>query len=356
MNLEIQSRLSFYKKIADLGVKENISIVQHIETKQVYVEKVLDVYDKHIYEVLMKENIPMIPKIYECLEADGRLYVIEELLTQCITLEGYIGRYGCLSHDDAKNVIFMLCSVLDRLHNRDNPIIHRDIKPTNIMVQEDAGRITGIYLIDFNTSRQFVNARERDTIPMGTMGFAAPEQYGFGQSDVRTDIYALGVLINFMMCGKLLSDEVYAKGDDISGIIARATKIAPEQRYQNVREIEKALCGYRNFLPPGFREGNPSHMLIAGIYYVSAIVMSACLEITSEGEPVSKAVSLATRITCMIIFLSFPLIWGNYLGIWEKLPLMKQKGWRVVGFVVYPMIIFLLLMIWLTIFENLFLT
>ena len=80
-----------------------------------------------------------------------------------------------------------------------------DIKPTNIMLQGDFKKgqgIVSVYLIDFNTARVFDAERNRDTELIGTRGFAAPEQYGFSQSDARTDIYGLGVLLNYMLCGK----------------------------------------------------------------------------------------------------------------------------------------------------------
>lgn len=404
MDLEVQSRLSFYKKIADLGGKENVFLVRHIETGQIYVEKVLDVFDKQIYDMLMRECFPMIPKIYECLENDDKLYIIEEYI-QGITLEDYIEKYGCLAPFQAEKVLLMLCNILDTLHNRINPIIHRDIKPTNIMLCgefEHSSTISSIYLIDFNTARQFTKGTERDTVQMGTMGFAAPEQYGFGQSDTRTDIYALGVLANYMLCGKMLSEEIYSKGDALSNVIARATKIDPEQRFQNVGEIAEALrqnkvgnepsynnpyskaynnatAGHggempasseqntevgteslkthnrRRFLPPGFREGKLSHMLVAILYYAISISISFTLEVNTNGKPATGTDLFANRIVFLIILLLCALFWGNYLNVWDKLPLMKRKGLRIVGFVIYPLAIFLLLILILVIFENLLL-
>ncbi len=381
MNLEVQSRLSFYKKIADLGSKENVCLVQHIETGQIYVKKELDVYDRKIYDILMKENIPMTPKVYECLEDDDKLYIIEEYI-HGITLESYIEKYGCLTPTQAEKVLLELCSILNTLHNRSTPIIHRDIKPTNIILCgefEHSSTISSVYLIDFNTARKYSGNAEHDTVQMGTMGFAAPEQYGFGQSDARTDIYALGVVTNYMLCGKMISDEVYSCEDNLSKIIAKATKIDPEQRYQNVREIvqvfgyDESMSGsFRNndetdtkdskkdnwtrFFPPGFRSGNISHMLVAGMYYIISIWVSFTLEPETNGEPATGTDLFANRISCLLIFIFCALFWGNYLDVWDKLPLMKRKGGRVAGIVVYTVAITCFFMIILVAFEDLLLS
>lgn len=404
MDLEVQSRLSFYKKIADLGGKENVFLVRHIETGQIYVEKVLDVFDKQIYDMLMRECFPMIPKIYECLEEDGRLYIIEEYI-QGVTLEDYIEKYGALEAPQATKVLMELCSILNTLHDRSTPIIHRDIKPTNVMLCgefEHSSTISSVYLIDFNTARRFVENTERDTVQMGTMGFAAPEQYGFGQSDVRTDIYALGVVTNYMLCGKMLSEEIYSKGDALSNVIARATKIDPEQRFQNVGEIAEALgqnkvgnepsynnpyskaynnatAGHggempassekntevgteglkthnrRRFLPPGFREGKISHMLVALLYYGISFWCAFTLEVDTNGKPATGTDLFANRVVLLIILMLCAIFWGNYLGVWDRLPLMNKKGWHIVGLIIYPIAIFFVLIMILVSFEYLLL-
>ena len=103
MNLEIQSRLSFYRRLEEVEHKKGISLVRHIETGQIYVEKVLTQYDKSIYDWLQQSKLPYVPQIYECMEEDGTLYLIEEYI-QGITLETYIEQFGCLDLDAAGRV------------------------------------------------------------------------------------------------------------------------------------------------------------------------------------------------------------------------------------------------------------
>ena len=113
MNLEIQSRLSFYRRLEEVEHKKGISLVRHIETGQIYVEKVLTQYDKSIYDWLQQSKLPYVPQIYECMEENGTLYLIEEYI-QGITLETYIEQFGCLDLDAAGRVIEYLCRTLEK--------------------------------------------------------------------------------------------------------------------------------------------------------------------------------------------------------------------------------------------------
>lgn len=319
MNLEIQSRLSFYRRLEEVEHKKGIFLVRHIETGQIYVEKILTQYDKSIYDWLQQSKLSYVPQIYECMEEDGTLYLIEEYI-QGITLETYIEQFGCLDLDAAGRVIEYLCRTLEKLHSHIPPIVHRDIKPTNVMLQGDFKKgqgIVSVYLIDFNTARVFDAERNRDTELIGTRGFAAPEQYGFLQSDARTDIYGLGVLLNYMLCGKLIRDGIYEDYPEVSQIIRKATQIDPEKRYQTAEKMMQAvyqsMCfdtytdkeslndktvtvetsvisdpyerkgkirpAWTRFLPPGFREGKVLNMVVAAIYYIFWIYFCLTVEV-----------------------------------------------------------------------------
>lgn len=105
--------------------------------------------------------------------------------------------HGVLSEENAAFVIRSLCDILHKLHGNLPPIIHRDIKPSNIIFSSDGV----VKLIDFNAARELRAEQNEDTRLMGTRRFAAPEQYGFGQSDPRTDIYALGITFYYMLTG-----------------------------------------------------------------------------------------------------------------------------------------------------------
>ena len=110
---------------------------------------------------------------------------------------------------------------------------HRAVCKANII--DNNGRV---FLIDFNASRKLNNAT-KDTVVMGTVGYASPEQLGVAQSDPRTDIYALGVLLNVMLCGKHPCEQL-VKGK-AGRIVNKCTNINPDQRYQTVDSLIKAL-------------------------------------------------------------------------------------------------------------------
>ena len=121
-----------------------------------------------------------------------------------------------LSQDEIVRICVKLADVLIYLHHRTPPVIHRDIKPENIIITEKED----VVLIDFDIARTFKTAEETDTVFFGTKGYAPPEQYGFAQSDVRTDLYAFGKLIE-----RMLPDN-----DDAKRIAAKATQITRQTR------------------------------------------------------------------------------------------------------------------------------
>jgi serine/threonine protein kinase len=103
-----------------------------------------------------------------------------------------------LTRDQAVAVAIQLCGVLRYLHEQTPPVIHRDIKPQNIILSDD-GLAT---LIDFGISRYYDKNARSDTVCFGTQEFAPPEQYGFSQTDCRADIFSLGVLLGWMLTGQ----------------------------------------------------------------------------------------------------------------------------------------------------------
>ncbi|MCM1187450.1 MAG: serine/threonine protein kinase [Lachnoclostridium sp.] len=153
-------------------------------------------------------------------------------------IEGKLPDVLDLSKEQFLNVVKSLCSVLEFIHGKG--IIHRDIKPSNIILTEDEH----VYLIDFDAARMPKEEVEKDTKLLGTRGFAPPEQYGFAQTDERTDIYALGVTLNQIMGEKNQSPR-YKK------IIRKCMNLDPDKRYQSVKQVKRAffhtketvLCG-----------------------------------------------------------------------------------------------------------------
>ena len=139
------------------------------------------------------------------------------------------------------SILLQLCDILTYLHSQDPPIIHRDIKPQNIIVDEH-GRVT---LIDFGISRTFNESAREDTICFGTRKYAAPEQYGFAQTDPRADIFSVGVLLGWLLTGE--ADAEQAKkaipNHRLRGILKKCTAFDPKKRYKNAAQVKDALTG-----------------------------------------------------------------------------------------------------------------
>ena len=142
-----------------------------------------------------------------------------------------------LSMKEIIKIATELCDILAYLHHRDKPIIHRDIKPQNIIIRPDGG----ISLIDFDIARVYRSDRDTDTVFFGTPAYAPPEQYGFSQTDARTDIYSLGIVLRFLLTGSTKENPNIRIYRPLSKIIRKCTAFAPEERFADVSQVKSAL-------------------------------------------------------------------------------------------------------------------
>lgn len=181
---------------------------------------------KELYSI-SSENLPL---IYDVIDLDDGQIVLEEFIEGVTVSE--VMESGNYHYLGARKVIRSVCTALNILHGKN--IVHRDIKPENVVIGKD-GRVV---LIDFNAARK-ITAASKDTVIMGTVGYASPEQLGVAQSDARTDIYALGVLLNVMITGKHPSEKL-AKGK-AGKIVRKCTNVNPDERYQSAEKLSNKL-------------------------------------------------------------------------------------------------------------------
>ena len=163
-------------------------------------------------------------------EKDGNVAVLEEYI-QGDTLAALL-KADVFSQKEARRLGRQICVGLWALHTLG--AVHRDVKPENVILRENQA-----VLIDFDASRLVKEQNTTDTLVLGTTGYAAPEQYGIAQSDRRTDIYAMGVLLNILCTGRHPS-EVPAKGH-LGRVIRKCTMMSPDNRYQDVLSLMEAL-------------------------------------------------------------------------------------------------------------------
>ena len=198
---------------------------------------------------------PAIPRIVDIVDNDGTLYVIMDYV-EGRTLDDVLKREGPQAENDVVDWGVQLCDVLDYLHNCTPPVVYRDMKPSNVMLKPNGL----VQLIDFGIAREYrdegaVTAAIGDTVQLGTPGFAPPEQYGgSGQTDARSDIYALGATMYFLLTGNNPAEPPYTilpvrqVVPDISPglerIIAKATQQDPADRFSSCAEMAYELEHY----------------------------------------------------------------------------------------------------------------
>ena len=183
-----------------------------------------------VYRRLLNIDCPHLPRIFEVAEEHGETLVLEEYVRGDTLYELLKG--SVFTPKETKTVAMDLCRALWVLHGVG--AVHRDIKPENVIL-----RPAGAVLIDFDASRMVKQAADSDTRILGTVGFAAPEQYGLSQTDARADIYSLGVLMNVMLTGRHPT-QAPAKGR-LGRVIQKCTMTAPERRYPDILHLMEAL-------------------------------------------------------------------------------------------------------------------
>ncbi|KFI94535.1 serine/threonine-protein kinase, partial [Bifidobacterium stellenboschense] len=204
---------------------------------------------RRLWSTLADCTSPRLPRVEATYELPDRFVVVYDYVPG-VTLERHVTGKGRLDASEATRIAVQLCEAVGELHA--HGIIHRDVTPANIIIATD-----GVHLIDFGIAREHVGAatgdataRARDTTTLGTWGYAAPEQYGFAPTDARTDVYAIGRVLGFMLTGVSPSDataygrslaDVSAVPPALRAIVAKACAFEPSARMQSVRELRDAL-------------------------------------------------------------------------------------------------------------------
>ena len=238
-----------------------------------------------------------------------------------------------------------LCEILERLHSHNPPLVHRDLKPSNIIITS----CDNVVLLDFNAARFYtgIDGRESDTKLLGTKGYAAPEQYGFGESSPQTDIFSVGKIIqecvNALTSQNSGSENSSLKENVFSDVIQRCTQMDPSRRYPSARALKEALLNclgkssrsdiqgpvINPYLPPGFRTLNPWKMIIASVVYIFIFQISLTLTIQNS----SGTELWIERFLVLFLALMNVAIGSNYLNIQQFLPFhdSRSRGMQVVG-------------------------
>ena len=307
------NNLSEYKELYHYDNKR--SLVRNEMTGDIRMRKILSHYDEGVYAYLYTHANKHIPKIYEYFkDAFGNLIVIEEFI-QGNTFDVLISDQTMPDKEKLRFFLELL-EGLTFLHGAPNPIIHRDLKPSNIMVT-DKGEVK---ILDYDAAKIYKPDSTGDTTYLGTDGVAAPEQYGFMQSDPRSDVYAVGKMLT----------AAFPNNSRIQSIAAKATAFDPNGRYNNARELSDVLSMKLSptlklkplFPPPGFRTRKVWKMLIAIPMYPLMIFYV----ITFGADSSTLYEKYVLRIflgLCIFIIMDVCTSWT---GIYDILPFMSHKN------------------------------
>jgi serine/threonine protein kinase len=306
--------LDEYKECGILDSNGRVSLV--LRGKRVYVRKIVDVAASDIYRRLRELNSDYFPKIKSLVNRGDYYVVIEQYISGC-TLGEYIRDNGVLDEETARGYICEVLKAVELLHKRG--IIHRDITENNVMLT-DEGKIK---IIDFNISHRTDRTKSKDTVVMGTNGYAAPEQFGFSRCDERTDIYAIGVLLNYMLMG-CTELGMYGGSRKYVKIIEECTAFEPGKRYSSCSEVMAELGLVESLYKERRKKfGNALFWVVAaitGFFYIGCIT-----DMVKKGE-IKENLSLMTS-SFFLFILPFPII----CNWWDWQSYTPLKHWNEVG-------------------------
>ncbi len=359
--------LDQYQEIKPIGKYRNIWLVLDRNTGEWYVKKCLETFNRAAYERVAGIRNIHIPHIFAWRVDQGRLWLIEEYISGR-TLEEWLNAGRLFSQEETVGIVRQVCEALACLHSQAPPVIHRDIKLSNIMIADNGI----VKLIDYNAARLYERGLNQDTRLIGTEAYAAPEQFGFAQTDARTDIYSLGVVFNYLLTGEHINRR--RAGGACGAIIKKCTQIDPDRRYQSVWELDMALQtirangfakaaspgakqirtgplrmgparmeapemrvkagrtadnahGKKRIWPiPGFRSGVLWKKILALSGYMFIIYL--CLELEPEADIGNPAALWSDRIIVLLSMLFTVAVYTDYHGLASKMPFLHhEKRW-----------------------------
>lgn len=302
---------SEYKELYHYDDKR--SLVINEMTGDVRMMKRLSHYDENVYAYLYQNPNVHIPKLFEFFRDNNNLIVIEEFV-QGNTFDVLISDHSM--KDNKKLQYFLeLLNGLTFLHSAPAPIIHRDLKPSNVMIT-DKGEVK---ILDYDAAKVYKPNRKGDTTFLGTDGVAAPEQYGFMQSDPRSDIYAVGKM--------LLA--AFPNNSRIQRIAEKATSFDPVNRYSSAQELADVLAGRLSpnlkfkppFPPPGFRTRKWWKMILASLFYLYMIY--TLINYHASDDPIMNTASIIFLIVITIVSID---ICNSWSGFFDLLPFVTHKN------------------------------
>lgn len=196
---------------------------------------------RSVWSVLADCDCARLPQVEATYKTPDEFVVVYDFIPGD-TLEALVKQAGPLDAAQAVSLALDICEAAGALHAQG--VVHRDITPKNVVASSD-----GAHLIDLGIARLYAEGATRDTNALGTWGFAAPEQYGFKQTDARSDVYSIGCVLGYLLTGVMPDEDAYhdALADEsavpahLRAVVERATNMEPSARYQSAMDLAAAL-------------------------------------------------------------------------------------------------------------------
>ena len=285
-------------------IRKNLDLVQNKFTRQLMVRRISPAADYPVLQTLCRIKHRNLMEIYDVKTQDGVCISLCEYING-MTLDMRVEYYQPFDIRSAKDILCQICDGLSQLHI--NGIVHRDIKPGNVMITDDGT----VKIIDYSISRLIKPEQRKDTTVLGTAGYASPEQFGFTQTNGKTDIYACGVLLNYLLTGKLPNEQLHQ--GPLTTVIQQCIEIDENKRFASADELKKVLQGKkinrrRPFRPlPGFRSKHVFPKIITVFFYTVWIFM---LFVYINGFPMIMSSSLKNIIQQLILMADIMVFWS----------------------------------------------
>ena len=285
-------------------IRKNLDLVQNKFTRQLMVRRISPAADYPVLQTLCRIKHRNLMEIYDVKMQDGVCISLCEYING-MTLDMRVEYYQPLDIRSAKDILCQICDGLSQLHI--NGIVHRDIKPGNVMITDDGT----VKIIDYCISRLIKPEQRKDTTVLGTAGYASPEQFGFTQTNGKTDIYACGVLLNYLLTGKLPNEQLHQ--GPLTTVIQQCIEIDENKRFASADELKKVLQGKkinrrRPFRPlPGFRSKHVFPKIITVFFYIVWIFM---LFVYLNGFSMIMSSSLKNIIQQLILMADIMVFWS----------------------------------------------
>lgn len=255
--------------------------------------------EMEIMKKMADRKLSGIPKAYRIFEENGEVYLVREYI-EGMSLAQMVLQKGGISEAEICRISRKICQTAEQFQNPDEPMIHRDIKPENIVVTPGGE----VVFIDFGTMRSYKKDGSRDTFVVGTRGTAAPEQYGYTQTDQRTDVYAIGQTMLYMVSESYEMNQLSecAVSRRMKKIIEKACSFEPDKRYGDAVQLRRAVekCQANNRKKVYKKAGAVFGLIAAG--YILAIFSPDGTVIENKRIETAEQSAAEEQIQAEIIF------------------------------------------------------